>query len=140
MSKMSQTEKIILDILSDNEWHTVKELKETIKKIDNNLLSNNNFIYVVLNRMKDVKKQIELGNVGEYRMNNYTSKTINEIENRGKEKMLNYWRKFVDENVKEQSINIDMTIDEFCEAKWMHEFIIKMEEFINNFKLENERK
>ena len=140
MSKMSQTEKIILDILSDNEWHTVKELKETIKKIDNNLLSNNNFIYVVLNRMKDVKKQIELGNVGEYRMNNYTSKTINEIENRGKEKMLNYWRKFVDENVKEQSINIDMTIDEFCEAKWMHEFIIKMEEFINNFTLENERK
>lgn len=138
MSKMGQMEKIILDILSDNEWHTARELKEEIAKIDNDLLKDSNLIYVVLNRMKKVKEQIERGKAGEYRMKSYTSRTLNEIENKGKEKMLDQWKKFVDENTQEQSISINMTIDEFYEAKWTHELTVKIEEFIKNFTLDDE--
>ena len=64
MNKMATTQDIILELLSDNNLHSIKEIKAKIYEIDSSLLENDNFIYVVLNYLKNKKGLIESGKKG----------------------------------------------------------------------------
>ena len=68
MSKMKRIEAIIFSVLQDKEWHSLTELKNEIRLQDETLLQNENYLNVILSRLKNKKHQIELKGKGIYRM------------------------------------------------------------------------
>ena len=121
MSKMKRIEAIIFSVLQDKEWHSLTELKNEIRLQDETLLQNENYLNVILSRLKNKKHQIELKGKGIYRMitENEEMKEIKIY----KERILSDWRNYYD----------TMSEEEFRQGKWLYELNREIEKTISLF-------
>lgn len=60
MSKMKRIEAIIFSVLQDKEWHSLTELKNEIRLQDETLLQNENYLNVILSRLKNKNIRLNL--------------------------------------------------------------------------------
>lgn len=131
MSKMKKIEAIIFAVLQDKEWHSLTELKNEIRLQDETLLQNENYLNVILSRLKNKKHQIELKGKGIYRMIT-ENEEMKEIKT-NKERVLSGWRNYYDTMIKNPKPNYDMSEEEFRQGKWLYELNREIEKTISLF-------
>lgn len=141
MNKMAKTEDIIINFLEDRNWHSISEIKSKILQVDDTLLENDNFIYVVLNNLKDKKGIIEAGGKGTYRIKKHNTKEANNenatTDNTDRKRILKGWKKIYNTSINKYQVSLDMSEEEFRKAKWLHELNKEIEKLIMNYKLDN---
>lgn len=141
MNKMATTQDIILELLSDNNLHSIKEIKAKIYEIDSSLLENDNFIYVVLNYLKNKKGLIESGKKGMYRKKKLTNQEIDlesklkNDENRAN--ILKGWRQYYTRYINKYDISLEMSEEEFRNAKWLYELNKEIEKMIITYDIDH---
>lgn len=131
MSKMKRIETIIFAVLQDKEWHSLTELKKEIILQDATLLQNENYLNVILSRLKNEKHQIEPKGKGMYRMIE-ENEEMREIK-MDKEKVLSGWKEYYNTMIKNPKPNYDMTEEEFRQGKWLYELNKEIERTISLF-------
>lgn len=127
MNKSESIRKLIIDILSDGNEHTISEIKSIISSNNVLLLSKHSTLSVALSNM--LKKNI----VCRVRKGVYMLKVENRnIENNetiiNKSELLQQWREFSDMRIVEA--NYDMSVEEFIENKKIYEMSKKVERII----------
>jgi len=137
MNKMSETKKIILNFLNDSCWHSVTEIKTAILNVNKDLLTDKNFIYVVLNDLKVKRGKIESNGTGMYRIKPpviSSSTDLLSVDNSDRKKVINGWKHFYEKTINQYQLSLEMSEEEFRKAKWLYELNKEMENLILTFK------
>lgn len=135
MNKTIQIENIILDILSDGEYHTITEFKQEIQKVNPELLIVPNSLSSVLYQMRIKKKQVDKQGRGLYILSS-ENKIIEKKNNDNKEvytHMLKLWREFYGQNNILKNASYEMNDEEFMEGKKMYELNKKIEALLKTY-------
>lgn len=140
MSKMRDIEDTIYLVLSDDTWHYIDEMRQEIIKKDKSLLDNDNYLSVILYKLKEKTKSIinDVNRKGWYRMNNIEKKNdeVMPKSDTYRNLILNDWKKFYISTRRCAEANYEMTDEQFKEGKWFYKLNQEIEKLIKTFEVE----
>lgn len=111
MKKYGGIREVILDLLSDREWHIVEEIEKKCEENEIHLNGDRNPVYGAIHRLKK-KELVESNGIGKYRIKIKEAQTTDERENNQKDG---------EEDKMEESIkNIEMCVEEYKNFDWIH--------------------
>lgn len=132
MSTFTELQTIILAVLDDGQWHQLTEIRETIAKTNQELLSTKSYVSVVLTTLKK-REIIKAEKGGKYCLipnkEKEKKKHMEELKEKVREDMIEKWREFYKSEFNDTP-NFEMSADEFIEGKLRHEINKKIEEML----------
>lgn len=134
MTKMAKAQNIILSLLKDGNIHTVDEIRKEIEKDPDLCSTDSNFVHVVLNNLKSKKGKIRSAGIGLYQtVDDTVPAEITTKASSYRASILKAWSTFYNQNIDSFELSLDMSEEDFHNAKWLYELNKRIEKLIKTF-------